>query len=97
MELEWDEEKRQKNLRERGLDFADASRLDLASSLTMLDARKDYREDRFVSYGFIDGRLHVLCWTHRDDRMRIISLRKANDREQKAFAGLAGPSSPSDG
>jgi uncharacterized protein len=93
MEIECDEEKRQKTLRERGLDFADASLMDMATAFTILDSRKEYSEDRFVSYGLIGSRLHVLCWTRRDDRMRIISLRKANDREQKAFSGLAGPSS----
>ncbi|MBW8320698.1 MAG: BrnT family toxin [Arenimonas sp.] len=91
MELEWDEEKREKNLRERGVDFADAVRFDLASSVTRVDDRNDYGEKRFVSLGSLDGRLHVLCWTRRGERLRIISLRKANDREQKAFANTFGP------
>jgi uncharacterized DUF497 family protein len=91
MELEWDEEKRLKALRERGIDFADAYRFDLASSVTRVDDRVDYGETRFVSYGDLDGRLHVMCWTKRGERMRIISLRKANEREQKAFAQAFGP------
>lgn len=86
MDLEWDEEKRQKALRERGVDFADAVRIDIAASVTRIDGRSDYGETRFVTFGTLDGRLHVLCWTQRGDRLRIISLRKANDREQKAFA-----------
>ncbi|WP_084367867.1 BrnT family toxin [Rhizobium sp. RU36D] len=96
MELEWDEEKRQRNLRERGLDFADATRFDMESSVTRIDDRNDYGERRFVSLGPLDGRLHVLCWTQRGDRLRIISLRKANDREQKAFAAAFRRSSAAD-
>jgi uncharacterized DUF497 family protein len=95
MELEWDEEKRQKNLRERGIDFASAAAMDQTSALTVLDNRTDYGEERYLSFGYIEARLHVLCWTPRDGRMRIISLRKANEREQKAFSDASGPPSPS--
>jgi uncharacterized DUF497 family protein len=97
MELEWDEEKRQRNLRERGLDFADAYGFDLASSVTRVDDRVDYGETRFVTYGLLGGRLHVMCWTERSERMRIISLRKANEREQKAFAQVFGSGPGADG
>ncbi|MCM2473724.1 BrnT family toxin [Rhizobium sp. CG5] len=96
MDLEWDEEKRQRTLRERGLDFADAVRFDMDASFTRIDDRNDYGERRFISLGPLDGRLHVLCWTQRGDRLRIISLRKANDREQKAFAASFGPPPASD-
>lgn len=85
MELEWDEEKRQRNRNERGIDFADVVRFEFETATTVADHRTDYGEARLVSTGFLDGRLHVLCWTERDGRMRMISLRKANDREQKAF------------
>ncbi|CZT33774.1 hypothetical protein GA0004734_00007960 [Rhizobium sp. 9140] len=95
MELEWDEEKRQKNLRERGIDFASAAAMDPSSALTAIDSRSDYGEMRFLVFGFIEARLHVLCWTPRDGRMRVISLRKANEREQKAYFDASGPPSAS--
>ncbi len=95
MELEWDEEKRQKNLRERGIDFASAASMDPSSVLTVIDSRSDYGEPRFIVFGFIQARLHVLCWTPRDGRMRVISLRKANEREQKAYLDASGSPSPS--
>jgi len=83
MELEWDEAKRQRNIRERGIDFADAARFEMQDSFTEQDLRFDYGEPRFVSTGYLDGRLHVLCWTTRAGKVRVISLRKANAREQK--------------
>jgi uncharacterized DUF497 family protein len=45
----------------------------------------DYGEPRVVSAGYISGRLHLVVWTARGDIKRIISLRKANDREEKAY------------
>ncbi|WP_245294881.1 BrnT family toxin [Rhizobium rhizosphaerae] len=51
-----------------------------------MDSREDYGEHRFVSLGKIRERLHVMCWTMRGSKMRIISLRKANEREQKIFS-----------
>jgi uncharacterized protein len=85
MELEWDEAKRQDALRERGLDFADVVRFRFEQQYTIQDSRTEYGEPRFVSTGYLDDRLCVLCWTLRDDKMRIISLRKANEREQKKY------------
>lgn len=85
MELEWDETKRQDTLRERGLDFADVVRFRFERQYTAQDNRLAYGEPRFVSTGYLDDRLCVLCWTTRDNKFRIISLRKANEREQKRY------------
>lgn len=94
MELEWDEEKRQRNLRERGLDFADVVRFEFAMAITEQDRRRDYGEARFNSWGYLDGVFCSLCWTMRNDAFRVISLRKCNDRERKKYtaatADLAG-------
>jgi uncharacterized protein len=61
MELEWDEDKRQKALRERGLDFADVASFDFATANTVMDNRIEYGERRLVSTGYLNGRLCVLC------------------------------------
>jgi uncharacterized protein len=83
MELEWDEEKRQRNHRERGLDFADVIYFDPTSVVTIVDDRRDYGEIGYDSTGSLDGVLCSFCWTPRDGKLRIISLRKINDRERK--------------
>jgi len=38
-----------------------------------------------VAVGFLDGRLHVLCFTPAENGIRVISFRKANTREVKDF------------
>ena len=85
MDLEWDEKKRLKALLERGMDFADVILFDLASLDVKQDMRINYGEPRFNSVGYLNGSLCIYCWTPRDGKMRIISLRKANDRERKKY------------
>ena len=45
----------------------------------------DYSEERLVCFGYVEGRLHVCVYTVREDTVRIISVRKANDREIKKY------------
>ena len=91
MDLEWDEVKRQWTLETRGMDFADVEFFEFDTADTVADRRTDYGEVRLVSTGYLHGRLCVLCWTERDPHIvRVISLRKANDREQKKYADVTG-------
>ena len=83
---DWDEDKRQATLLLRGLDFALIYRLDLASAQIDPDDRRDYGEVRFKATGVIDGRLFIAVFTPRGERLRLISLRKANVREKRAWA-----------
>jgi uncharacterized protein len=85
MELEWDEKKRLNALYERGLDFADVAKFDWDSLETEPDFRHNYGELRFNTIGYLKGVLCIYCWTPRNEKMRIISLRKANDRERKVY------------
>ncbi len=85
MELESDERKRQWTLDKRGLDFADALYFDPASVRIYRDSRRDYGEPRFNIYGYLDSVLCTFCWTPREVRVRIISMRKANDRERERY------------
>lgn len=83
--FEWDEAKRRSNIAKHGVDFSAAERMGWSDGVTTPDNRRDYGEARFVTLGMIDGRLHICAWTPRGDRVRIISLRKANEREAKAL------------
>lgn len=85
MKLDWDETKRSKTLQERGLDFASVAEADWDEALTVQDNRQDHGETRFVSLVPIHNRLCVVAWCARGDRIRIISLRKANARERKIY------------
>jgi uncharacterized protein len=90
MPFEWDEKKRQWNIANRDLDFADAHDFEMAGARHHVDRRRSYGEVRFVSTGYLHGRLCVLCWTVRNGNMRVISLRRANEREAKDFSGTSG-------
>ncbi|OYU11189.1 MAG: hypothetical protein CFE38_13535 [Comamonadaceae bacterium PBBC1] len=85
MRLEFDREKQERTLRERGLDFARAKEVFEGIHITGQDARLEYHEDRFITVGYLDGRLLVLVWTPRGGARRIISMRKANDREKTLY------------
>ena len=85
MTVEFDEVKRVRTLAERGLDMARAGEVFDGASLTVEDDRMDYGETRYITIGFLDERMVVLVWTPRGDVHRIISMRKANDREKAIY------------
>ena len=85
MDLEFDQVKRKKTLVERGLDFARAAEVFEGTHFTGQDKRQDYEEDRFITVGWLDDGMIVMVWTPRDEVRRIISMRKANDREKTLY------------
>ena len=88
MLIEFDETKRAKTLQERGLDFADAGQVLDGAQLTQVDERHDYDELRNITFGALAERMVVVVWTPRGADRHIISMRKANDREQAKYAPL---------
>jgi uncharacterized DUF497 family protein len=86
MSVEFDPAKRQATLDHRGLDMARADEVFAGATITIEDDRQDYGEVRFITVGRLDGRMVVMVWTPRGAARRIISLRKANDREQAIYA-----------
>lgn len=88
MSIEFDEEKRAATLEARGLDIARSGEILDSVNLTFEDKRKNYGESRFITIGFLDGRMVVLVWTPRDGAYRIISMRKANEREKTLYTHI---------
>ncbi|MFV3126625.1 BrnT family toxin [Niveispirillum sp. KHB5.9] len=86
MKIEFDPAKSARNEVERGLPFSAAAAFDFATALYAEDKRFDYPETRIIAVGFIDSRLHVLCFTAIAGGIRVISLRKANRREIRDHA-----------
>lgn len=86
MQIEFDPDKRDKTIVERGLDFARASEVFAGRHFTAEDTREDYSESRFITVGKLDDRMVVMVWTSRGEARRIISMRKANEREQARYA-----------
>jgi len=81
MYYEWDDRKQFSNIDKHGIDFECIERADWQVAIVARDTRKDYGEVRLQAYLPIDGRLHAVIYVKRSDRRRIISLRKANDKE----------------
>jgi len=84
--ITYDQAKRAKTLEQRGLAFERAVEVFKGINLTRSDDRADYGEPRFITAGWLDRRIVILVWTPRGKTRRIISMRKANDREIKALA-----------
>jgi uncharacterized DUF497 family protein len=85
MRIAFDPAKRDRTLRERGLDFADAAEVFAGDTLDGQDERQDYGEIRMVTVGHLRGRMVVIVWTPRGEARHVISMRKANDREQARY------------
>lgn len=81
MLIEFDSFKRDETLKWRGLDFADACEVFSAPHIQQLDQRKDYGENRYIVFGMLKQEYVVMVYTNRGENRRIISMRKANERE----------------
>ena len=86
MRVTFDPTKRDKTLRERGLDFEDASIVFAGTSVEIEDTRRNYGEPRIICYGLLAGRLVVVGYTPRGTTRHVFSMRKANDREKARLA-----------
>ena len=85
MIYEWDEAKNRSNFVKHGLDFADAKQVLAGPCVTFIDSRFDYGEERLITLGLLAGRVVIVAHAPRGDTTRIISMRKANRREQKIY------------
>ena len=86
MNCEWDEAKSEACFRERGFDFAYAARAFFdPDRLIQADTRRSYGQERYQLLGKIEQRLFVVAYTPRDDGLRLISARKANQREVRHY------------
>lgn len=85
MEIFFDPAKNDRNIELRGLPFELAAELAWDTAVVEPDTRRDYGEDRYCASGLIDGRLHILIFTIIKPGIRVISLRKANEREVKRY------------
>ena len=85
MDITYDSRKNEQNIAERGLSFEMVRDFDWARAVIAADTRKDYGEPRYLALGYIGERLHSVAFTPRDGVIRVISLRKANQRERRRY------------
>lgn len=87
MEFEWDSRKAISNLRKHGVDFADAAMV-LYDEFAVTIPEEHRGEQRFVSVGMDAlGRILVVVYTWRGDRVRLISARKTTPQERRQYEG----------
>lgn len=86
MKFEWNEAKNKRNRAKHGIPFEDAMIIfSDPEAKTVIDNRFDYGEERKITFGRLEGRLCVVISTGNlaNDTIRIISARKANQRESQ--------------
>jgi len=90
LEFEWHKAKAKDNFRRHGVSF------DLAKTVFQdpfaidriddrLDDREEHSEDRFVTIGMAEGKVLLFVATEREERIRIISARRATQYEQDDY------------
>lgn len=85
MRIDFDPNKSATNARERGLPFDLTTDLEWDRAVTFEDVRFAYGETRMIALAPLKGRLHVVCYNQRGAVRWIISFRKANKREVRAY------------
>ena len=86
MEFEWDTEKAKSNFRKHGVSFEEAA---LAffdeNAVELFDETNSNDEIRYQLIGIFDVRLIFVAYTARNEKIRIISARKANAKQIKIY------------
>jgi uncharacterized DUF497 family protein len=85
MLIHFDPAKDRFNQAKHGVSLTAAGLIEWDTSLIREDARKDYGENRFQALGLLDGRLYPVAFTVRGEALRVISMRKANKREERQY------------
>jgi uncharacterized DUF497 family protein len=83
MEIEFDPAKDAANVAKHGVSLARAADLELLAYV----ADHRFAELRFRLYGLIDGKPHCVAGTDRNGRVRVISLRRAHEKEMRRYVG----------
>ena len=89
MEFDWDPAKSEATFRNRGFDFAYASRIFAGYRLETIDARADYGEVRIRAIGRVGPDILTVIYTMRGSTVRLISARRANRKERDRWQAPA--------
>jgi uncharacterized protein len=85
MEMEWDPAKRKANIAKHGIDFRDCTSVFTDPNARIREDRSQ-AEERSIVIGADDlGRVLVVAYTWRGNRIRIISARRASPGERRAY------------
>ena len=85
MSFEWDEKKNAINREKHGLVFDAVFAFDWENALVADRTRHSEGEQRYAALSLYAGKLHTVVFTKRDLKVRVISLRRSNRAEEKAY------------
>lgn len=86
LDFEWDDNKNKTNIKKHQIRFEAAIEIFKKPVFTWLDTRYDYGEVRKISVGELSElAIITVVYTERNNKYRIISVRKANFKERKTY------------
>jgi uncharacterized protein len=89
MDFEWDERKRIEIIENRALDFVSARRFfDGRTAIHQPSPRND--EERWKTTAEIEGAFFTVIWTWRGEVIRVITMRRAHEKEIRAYREIYG-------
>ena len=83
--IDWNERKRESNLKKHGFDFVDAEIVFAGFTFTYEDDRFNYDEQRFVTLGLLQDTVVSVVHTEQDRHIHVISMRKATKHEREIY------------
>jgi len=88
----WDENKNKSNIRKHGVSFNEAATVfEDKNAIFIDDEEHSDKEERFIIIG-LSGNLRLLvvchCYRESDNMIRLISARKANNKESNLYRGV---------
>ena len=89
IKFDWEESKRERTLKERNLDFADAFLFFDGRPVIHQPTPRD-GEERWKSTALFEGKFFTVVWMWRDDTMRIISMRRSHEQEERKYRDTFG-------
>jgi uncharacterized DUF497 family protein len=85
MEFEWDDQKNNINIEKHGIDFNFAKEIFSGVWISKPDNRRDYGEERLIALGLLGEFVLVAVYTLREQKIRLISTRRANAEERRIY------------
>ena len=84
--FQWDDPKAASNYAKHGVTFEAArAAFDDVFGIDRIDDRDDYGEERSSLLGMAGGRLLMVAYTERPNRIRLISARAAEPKEHREY------------
>jgi hypothetical protein len=87
MDFEWDPQKASINARKHGVQFVDAQDVFEDDRAILLSGERE-GEERWIAIGSdLRGRILVVVFTYREERIRLVSARRATPYERRQYKG----------